>query len=166
MKKCIAIILLAAALLCLAACSRDQAAAEPTSEPIATPSMDEMALAAASDTDAVASRQSHVSPASSTDLEIDGEAFEKATDCIGLTIFDLYGAIGQPLQSPVYEPSSQQNAQDGTLVYKGFSVTTLRTDTQEIIQDVVLDMDSDPQPTPEVQPADQSMQQIDQNAAG
>ena len=110
---------------------------------------------AASDTDAAASRQSHVPPASSTDLEIDGEAYDKATDCIGMTIFDLYAAIGQPIETPVYAPSRlQENAQDGTLVYKGFTVWTLRTDTQEIVHDVYLDSEADAQqPAQDTQPA-------------
>ena len=164
MKKRTVILLLAAALLCLAACSRggsDQAAATP--EPSATPTTDELALMAASDTDAVASRQSHVPPESPTDLLIDGPAYDKATGCVGKTIFDLYAAIGQPVQTPVYAPSAtQQNAQEGTLIYTGFNVITLRTDTSEVVQRVDLTIDDASQPadqtgTDAAQMADQTM---------
>lgn len=158
MKKTILALLLAAAFLSLAACGRgSEQAAEPSPSP--SPNADELDIAAASDTDAAAARQSHVPPASDTDLQIDGAAFDKAVDCIGMTIFDLYAAIGQPSQTPVYTTSArQENAQDGTLPYKGFNVQTLRTSTQEIVLDVVLALgDADaPQPTQNILQADQT----------
>lgn len=139
MKKSIPILLLTAALLSTAACSRGGEAAEATPAPTASPNPDELTIMAASDTDAAASVQSHVPPASDTDLQIDGEAYDKAAGCIGKTIFDLYAAIGQPRQTPLYVVSdAQQNAQEGTLSYTGFDVHTLRTSTTEIVQRVEL----------------------------
>lgn len=161
MKKAIPILLLAAALLGLAACNRSAGpAATPTPEPSATPTNDELAIMAASDTDAAASVQSHVPPASSTDLQIDSAAFDAASGCVGKTIFDLYAAIGQPRQTPVYTASeTQQGAQEGVLVYNGFTVYTLRTDASEVVQGVeldVLDDDGDAQ-----QPAQDGTQPVD-----
>lgn len=164
MKKRIAIILLAAAVLSLAACGRGGSQPSPTAAPSPTPNTDDLAIMAASDTDATASRQSHVPPASATDLEIDAAAYDKAIDCIGLTIFDLYAAIGQPLQAPAYAPSSvQDDAQDGTLTYKGFTVWTLRTDAQEIVHEVYLDSELEDAAQ---QSADQAAQPTDLPAVG
>ena len=151
MKKIIPALLLTAALLSLAACGRSAGpSVTPTPGPSATPSNDELAIMAASDTDAAASVQTHVPPASSTDLQIDGEAYDKAAACVGKTIFELYSAIGQPQQTPVYVPSSvQQDAQEGTLVYKGFNVYTMRTSAEEIIQgiEITVGMDTAAQDT-------------------
>ena len=174
MKKIISILLLTAALFCLAACDRGQSASDPAPSPTPSPTNDDLAILAASDTDAAAAVQSHVPPASSTDLEVDGAAYEKALSCVGMTIFDLYDTIGQPQQAPTYVASSQQeNAQDGTLPYQGFSVKTLRTETEETVRDVVLNSDAASQTAsqPAEQPADQSAEQpadqpVDQPAAG
>lgn len=137
MRKIIPIILLAAMALSLTACHHNETAAAPEASPSPTPSQDELAILAASDTDAAAAVQSHVPPASSTDLQVDGAAYEKAMDCVGLTIFDLYAAIGKPIETPVYAPSAtQEGVQEGTLVYMGFSVTTERTDTEELVRAV------------------------------
>lgn len=148
MRKFTTIALLAALVLCLAACSRGGASASQpapteapagTAEPTATPSSDVLAKLAASDTDAAVAK-TQTPPASNTDLEVDGEAYEKAKACEGLTIFDLYAAIGQPAETPTYGPSClQENAQDGMLRYKGFYVWTVRTDTEEIVHQVSLD---------------------------
>lgn len=166
MKKLIPILLLSAALLSLAACDRGSASQpDYTPMPSATPTNDELAIMAASDTDAAASVQSHIPPASSTDLEIDGEAYDKATACVGMTIFDLYTAIGQPAQTPVYTVSaSQTDAQQGALIYKGFTVYTLRTSTEETVQRVELTLGDNAQPT--TQDAAQTDQPADQSAVG
>lgn len=170
MKKTISIILLASVAMCLSACHRTAEVSEAAPTPVPTASQDELAILAASDTDAATSVQSHVPPASPTDLQIDGAAYEAALTCVDKTIFDLYVAIGQPAQTPVYAPSAvQENAQEGTLVYTGFTVRTLRTDTEEIVQQVDLNIAGAGQSADQsaALPADQSAAQpTDQPAGG
>ncbi len=126
MKKTVALLLFAALILCLTACSHNDAPA-PTPSPT-----DEAQPAVASDTDT-----QHVPPASPTDLDVDEEGYAKALDCVGLTIQQLYDTIGQPVETPVYSALEEpEGAQEGRLTYKGYCVVTLRTATEETVQSI------------------------------
>lgn len=134
MKKTVLTILLAAALLSLAGCG-SHGGAEPAAAPTADPAP--MAAAAASDTDAALASQTHIPPASPTDLSFDEDSYDLALGYVGRTLQELYAAIGQPIELPLYSPSeAQPGAQDGKLTYTGFYVITLRTDTGEVVQEI------------------------------
>ncbi len=128
-----ALLMLAVMILLLAACDRTPAV-QPTPTPV--PTEDPAAILAASASDAAATVQSHVPPDSSTDVVIvDETTYLSAKACIGQGVDALYAAIGEPIQSPYFAPSVQQEgAEDGTYQYEGFYVITLRTGDSETVQ--------------------------------
>lgn len=142
MKKIVALLLAALLVVSFAACDRfgkdEPAQVEATPEP--TPDESLAAELEASATDVAQANQTHTPPASPTDLGYDEELFAKAQECIGLTVQELYEAIGEPQEEPTYGPSClQEDAEDGMLLYDGFYVWTIRTEESEIVHDVDLD---------------------------
>lgn len=136
MKK-ITLSILTAAMICLAACSRGGPA--PTATPAFSPTPGPLDVLAASDTDTVTAAQTHVPPASATDLTFDEAAYNQALGFEGRMLQEMYAVLGQPVEMPVYVPSEDDpNAQIGTLPYNGFVVETLRTATSETVQRVYL----------------------------
>ena len=144
MKKTISLLILAALVLSLAACAGhgDPQNAQSPSAPSPTPDMTDILTASA--TNAAAAK---TPPASDTNAQavqtqaaagtLDQALFEKAKACIGRNVQELYDAVGQPAETPVYGPSClQEGAEDGIMAYPGFSVWTVRTDTDETVHDV------------------------------
>lgn len=142
MKKIISLLLAALMMLSLAACGGakdDEAGATPEPTTTEGPSVDLEASA----TDVEQANQTHIPPASATDLVFDEETFAKAQECIGLSVDELYEAIGRPAQEPTYGLSClQEGAEDGMLLYDGFYVWTIRTQEGETVHDV--DVDEEP----------------------
>ena len=65
---------------------------------------------------------------------------EKAMACKGLSIEELYAAVGEPQAPGDYIPSClhpNSGGEDGELVYDGFTVYTYRDNTGEIVYDVM-----------------------------
>ena len=52
-------------------------------------------------------------------------------------VSELYDAIGQPISSDYAPGCVEPNSEDGELIYNGFTVYTVRTDTQEYVYDVL-----------------------------
>ena len=143
MRKLVISLLLIALVFSLAGCAglaakenQEEAAANATPAPSPTPDLSD--ILAASATTAQASK-SRTPPASPSDVQVDQAAYDKAVQCVGLSVQDLYNAIGQPAEEPTYGPSClQSDAEDGMLNYPGFSVWTVRTATEEIVHEVYL----------------------------
>ncbi len=154
MKKLLLLLMTGALALTLAACHRD---GDASANPRPTPTPDWSDVLAASASDAALSR---TPPASASDADVTTDAaveqtpevkaasapattqdaYEKARACIGLSVQELYDAVGQPTGEPVYGPSCLQvNAEDGMLPYDGFSVWTVRSADAETVHDVYLD---------------------------
>lgn len=128
MKKTFSILLLLTLMLALPACNRDQA---PAATPIPTSVAGGM-LASATDTSAAAPA------ASSTDTDAQG-TMSTAQSYIGRSVQDLFAAIGQPTESTYGPAKDRENADEGMLFYDGFYVWTLRTETEEVVQEVYAD---------------------------
>ena len=151
MKKLLLTLTICALALSLVACRKDgsdRADAKPTP----TPNWSDVLAASASD-----AANAKTPPASATDAtaqptveqtpEVKAasapataqDAYEKARACIGLSVQELYDAVGQPTGEPVYGPSCLQvDAEDGMLPYDGFSVWTVRSADAETVHDVYL----------------------------
>lgn len=83
-------------------------------------------------------------PASDTDAApavtvVPGEDYERARECIGLSVDELIAALGEPESRQYASSCETENAEDGMLFYEGFYVWTLRTDESELVRDVYLD---------------------------
>lgn len=65
----------------------------------------------------------------------DEVAFNKANGMIDKSVAELYKAIGEP-NKKAYLPSCIGSGEDGTLFYNGFSVTTYKEGSLEIVKDV------------------------------
>lgn len=129
MKKCIALLLTALLLAGLCACGGHDEAAAPTAEPTEDPAL------AASQSDAALAAQ-NTPPASGTDAVPSGD-MARAMEYVGQPVEELYAALGQPAEEPVYGPSClTEGAEDGILTYPGFYVWTVRTADGETVQDV------------------------------
>lgn len=145
MRKLIALFILTAMVLSLAGCAglaakanEKDAAAGITPEPSPTPDMTDILAASAANSQTAA--QTHTPPASSSNVQVDQAAFERAQQCVGQGVDALYAAVGYPVETPTYGPSClQEGAEDGMLYFNGFYVWTVRTDTSEIVQEVYLD---------------------------
>ena len=144
MKKTILLLLCAGMLLCAAACGETEAAPEETPvpedlelvelEPEA--SVEEIMDASAADAEELKEEEA---PASATDAVVDEEAYHAALDCVGLTLEELYAAVGEPTGDVSYGASClEENAEDGMLFYDdmGFYVWTVRTETEELVHAV------------------------------
>ena len=128
-KSLVALVLVLVLLLGLCACGGHDEAAAPTAEPTEDPAL------AASQSDAALAAQ-NTPPASGTDAVPSGD-MARAMEYVGQPVEELYAALGQPAEEPVYGPSClTEGAEDGILTYDGFYVWAVRTATGELIQDV------------------------------
>ncbi|MCD7845069.1 MAG: hypothetical protein LUG57_04295 [Oscillospiraceae bacterium] len=143
MKKILSILLAAGMVLALAACGAQEESGEEVPEATATPTVEE--LQAASETDAA--NLAEAAQASSTDAETEAEtepeawgesAYETAQEYIGLTVEELYAAIGEPTETQYAASCLQENAEDGMLFYDGFYIWSLRMEDSEIVYQVYL----------------------------
>ena len=145
MRKTIVILVLTAVLISLAGCAglaekanEKDAAANATPAPSPTPDMSDILAASAANAEAAA--QTHTPPASASNAQIDQEGYEKAQQCVGQSLEELYAAIGEPIEEPTYGPSClQEGAEDGMLTYNGFYVWTVRSESGEVVQEVYAD---------------------------
>ena len=138
MKKTTIAFLCAVLALCLTGCG--EAAPEPSPEvpletlaPVLT--VEEVMEASAVEAAAIAAE----APASATDIELDEEAFAAAEACVGLTVEELYAAVGEPTGDASYAASClEENAEDGMLFYDelGFYVWTVRNADGETVHAV------------------------------
>ena len=139
MKKIVFLMLCAALALSLAACGAS--APEPTPTPELTPIAPVAPVQEAEEvsaSDAAEAAAAHP-PASPTDVMLDGEAFAAAEACVGLTLAELYEAVGEPTGDVSYAASClEENAEDGMLFYDalGFYVWTVRSESGEIVHAV------------------------------
>ncbi len=146
MKKIVSILLAAGMVFALVACSSNEESAETTPQTTATPTAAELQAASESDAAALA----EASQASSTDADAaedvseetaetaEESAYEVALECIGLTVEELYAAIGEPTETQYAASCLQENAEDGMLFYDGFYIWSLRTEDSEIVYQVYL----------------------------
>lgn len=130
MRKTLALLLTVLLLAGLCACGggdEPQAEATPTPAPTVDP-------ASQANADSVKATP----PASATDAEpAPGGNYDIAMQYLGRPVAELYAALGEPLEEPTYGPSClTEGAEDGILTYDGFYVWTVRTATDELIQDV------------------------------
>lgn len=106
----------------------------PAQTPEPTPDMTEILAASASDAEQAAQ---NLPPASSTDLSaVDEELYNLALECIGLTVEELYDAIGEPGNIQYGASCEEEGAEDGMLFYDGFYVWTVKTEEQETVREV------------------------------
>ena len=139
MKKTLIVFLCAVLALCLVGCS-GEAAAEPTPDPsletlVPVQTVEEVMEASATEAEAIAEE----APASASDAELDEEAFAAADACVGLTVEELYDAVGEPTGDVSYASSClEENAEDGMLFYDelGFYVWTVRNADGETVHAV------------------------------
>ncbi|MCD8322188.1 MAG: YgdI/YgdR family lipoprotein [Oscillospiraceae bacterium] len=141
MKKIVSILLAAGMVFALAACSSNEGSAEEVPEATATPTAAELQAASESDAAALAeaSQASSTDAAAETEPEAwDESAYETAQEYIGLTVEELYAAIGEPTETQYAASCLQENAEDGMLFYDGFYIWSLRTEDSEIVYQVYL----------------------------
>ncbi|MCD8117736.1 MAG: hypothetical protein LUE21_11655 [Oscillospiraceae bacterium] len=158
MKKILSVLLALGMTLSLTACgSAGEESAETLPKTTATPTAEELQAASesdaaaladefqssqASDTDAAAAEDEEAAPVEETgDAEaesLDESAYETALEYIGLTVEELYAAIGEPSDAQYAASCLQENAEDGMLFYDGFYIWSLRTEDSEIIYQVYL----------------------------
>ena len=136
MKKTITIWLAAILAVCLAACGSAENEAELNLEPL-TPVMAEETAAALQDTASPGDAEQETE-ASETDAAepVDTAMLEAAQACIGQPVEALYAAVGEPASAQYGASCLEENAEDGMLTYDGFSVWTVRTETEEIVHAV------------------------------
>lgn len=151
MKKLLLTFTICALALSLAAC-RDDGSDRAAPKPTPTPNWSDVLAASASDaalakTPPASATDATAQPAVAETPEVKAasapataqNAYEKARECIGLSVQELYDAVGQPTGEPVYGPSCLQvDAEDGMLPYDGFSVWTVRSADAETVHDVYL----------------------------
>lgn len=153
MKKLLSVLLALGTLFALAGCSSAAEETEAAPEATATPTIEELQAASESDAEALA-REFESSASSSTDAEAtadeetadeeeaaeatDTSAYETALEYIGLTVEELYEAIGEPTEAQYAASCLQENAEDGQLFYDGFYIWSLRTEDSEIVYQVYL----------------------------
>lgn len=146
MKRLIALLLACMMIFALCACNKDSGTVDSTPKPTAVPKNAAKEVAA-SNSDAAANAQSHVPPASSTDTEEDADTAAIPGDVlvnmaiaeayVGQSVELLYEALGEPAEEPQYAASClEEGAEDGMLLYDGFYVWTIRTDTEETVHSV------------------------------
>jgi len=142
MKKTPIVLIIALMILCLAACGQEAAPpAEETPDPAAL-NLQPMAPVLDAEEDASADQAAALEvevPASATDAALDPEVYAAAQACVGLTVEELFDAIGEPTGESRYAASClEEGAGDGMLFYDGFYIWTLRTETEETVHDVYL----------------------------
>lgn len=139
MKRTLIAVFCAVLALCLTGCGAE-AAPEPTPEelsPTLAPviPVEEVMEASAADAEEMAAEV----PASATDTALDEEAFAAAESCIGLSVEELYDAVGEPTGDVSYASSClEENAEDGMLFYDelGFYVWSVRNAEGETVHAV------------------------------
>lgn len=68
------------------------------------------------------------------------ERLEAAQACVGQPVEALYEAVGEPLDAQYASScNSEEPAEDGMLIYDGFSVWTLRTADEETVRAIYPD---------------------------
>ena len=141
MKKTLIFIVCAVLALCLAGCGESAPEPTPTLDPAletlapVVPTVEEIMEASASEAESIAKEE----PASSTDAELDEEAFAAAEACVGRSLEELYAAVGEPTGDASYAAScKEENAEDGMLFYDelGFYVWTVRNADGETVHAV------------------------------
>lgn len=153
MKRTVALVIALVMAFTLTACAglAQKAVDAENATPVPSPTPDLTGILSASASDAATAAQTHVPPASSSNAQTAAEqqpaaeqpsgqqGYETARGYIGLSVQDLYAAVGQPTGTPTYGPSClQEGAEDGMLPYDGFSVWTIRTATEELVHEVYL----------------------------
>ncbi|MCD7768500.1 MAG: hypothetical protein LUH36_00045 [Oscillospiraceae bacterium] len=157
MKKILSALLALGMIFSLTACgSSGEENTETLPEVTATPTAEELQAASesdaaaladefqssqASDTDAAAEEEETAPVEETGDTEaesLDESAYETALEYIGLTVEELYAAIGEPSDAQYAASCLQENAEDGMLFYDGFYIWSLRTEDSEIIYQVYL----------------------------
>lgn len=127
MKKTLAFLLLAAALLSLAGCGSDKNTPEPPAETAApTPVATAAPTPEATPVPEATATPAPEEPASASPKEL-------AEACIGGEVSELYDAVGEP-DSADYSPSCLGPGEDGELIYDGFTVYTYREDGVETVR--------------------------------
>lgn len=136
MKKCIIMLLTAAVTVSLAACGSAQNEAELNLEPL-TPVMAEATPAPTEDAASPGNAEQETEAAETDAGEpVDTAMLEAAQGCIGQPVEALYEAVGEPVSAQYGASCLEENAEDGMLTYDGFSVWTVRTETEEIVHEV------------------------------
>lgn len=140
MKKIFALLLVLGLMMSVAACGAKTESSESLVplEPVeatAEPTVEEIMLA--SETNAAALAEA-VPPASATDTSLDKDAYETAQEFVGMSVEELYEAIGEPADSQYAASCLEENAEDGMLFYDGFYVWSLRGAEDEIVHAVYL----------------------------
>lgn len=140
MKKRLTAVLASALLVCLSACG--EAAAEPGEQELnlqpMVPVEEEIAASESS-----ASAMEHEAPASAANAEPEGGGdqtfIDEVREYIGRPAAELIEFIGEPITSQYAASCEVDGAEDGMLIYDGFSVWTIRTDEEEIVRGVYTD---------------------------
>lgn len=127
MKKYMAIVLAATAVLALCACGKQEPQTESAQTEM-TSSLPGQNLSAGEDSSKAEAEKTEESTPNAAD-----KAAAKAL--IGEEVSKLYEAIGQPNDS-AYTSSCLGSGDDGELYYDGFTVYTYREGSSEKIQDV------------------------------
>ena len=155
MKKTLILFLCAVLALGLTGCGESAPELSPTADeaqetlaPV-VPTAEEIMEASASEAESIAkempaSASDAEAPASETaasasDAELDEEAFAAAEACVGLSLEELYAAVGEPTGDVSYAASClEENAEDGMLFYDelGFYVWTVRNADGETVHAV------------------------------
>lgn len=137
MKKFFALLLVFGLVMSFAACGaeKESVAESAPVEVTATPTVEEIMLA--SETNAAAHAEA-VPPASATNTSLDQAAYETAQEFVGLSVEELYEAIGEPTDTQYAASCLEDNAEDGMLFYDGFYVWSLRKGNQETVHEVYL----------------------------
>lgn len=130
MKKSILILLAAILAVCLAACGSAEEEAELHLEPLRPVMAEE--TAAPQETGS----PSDTAPETEAAEPADKAMLEAAQACIGQPVEALYEAVGEPAAAQYGASCLEENAEDGMLTYDGFSVWTVRTETEEIVHEV------------------------------
>lgn len=131
MKKCILILLAAVLAVSLAACGSAKEEAELHLEPLTPVTAGETA-AAPQDTGS----PSDTAPETEAAEPAGTAMLAAAQACIGQPVEALYEAVGEPASAQYGASCLEENAEDGMLAYDGFSVWTVRTETEEIVHEV------------------------------
>ena len=141
MKRTLILMICAVLALCLTGCGGEPAPGPTPSQELNLETLapvlttEEVMEASAADAEARAAEE----PASDTDVEIDEDAFAAAKACIGMTIEELYAAVGEPAGGTSYAASClEEDAEDGMLFYtsQGFYVWTVRNADGETVHAV------------------------------
>lgn len=153
MKKTALILIFAAMLLSLAACGEDDvtdkdmptpppASASPVPDKGTPPPVDTVEPTDGTDSETEPSVEPTVEPSveptpsatpESNDTPAPVPSKERAEECTGKTVEELYAAVGEPNSSD-YAPSCLGDGEDGNLYYNDFTVYTYRENGTETVE--------------------------------